>query len=42
MTTPFSGGCACGSIRYECSRAPIASADAGHLDIQCTTLDVSK
>jgi hypothetical protein len=24
MTTPFSGGCVCGSIRYVCSREPIA------------------
>jgi hypothetical protein len=24
MTAPFSGGCACGSIRYVCSRAPVA------------------
>jgi hypothetical protein len=25
MTAPFSGGCACGSIRYTCSRAPVAT-----------------
>ena len=24
MTAPFSGGCTCGSIRYRCSRAPVA------------------
>jgi hypothetical protein len=24
MSTPFSGGCACGAIRYECGTAPIA------------------
>lgn len=24
MNHPFSGGCACGSIRYTCARAPIA------------------
>jgi hypothetical protein len=23
MTTPFSGGCACGAIRYECTAEPI-------------------
>jgi len=23
MTLPFSGGCACGAIRYECSAAPL-------------------
>jgi len=23
MPTPFSGGCACGAIRYECSAAPL-------------------
>jgi hypothetical protein len=23
ITTPFSGGCACGAIRYECSAEPI-------------------
>jgi hypothetical protein len=24
MTVPFSGGCACGSVRYECSSEPLA------------------
>ena len=24
MTTKFSGGCACGSVRYSCSSAPVA------------------
>jgi hypothetical protein len=24
MIAPFSGGCACGSIRYVCARAPVA------------------
>ena len=23
MPTPFSGGCACGAIRYECSAEPL-------------------
>ena len=25
MTPPFSGGCACGSIRYVCAAAPVAT-----------------
>ncbi len=29
MTTSFSGGCACGAIRYVCSRAPIAMTHSG-------------
>ena len=24
MTTPFSGGCVCGAIRYECTAEPVA------------------
>lgn len=34
MTGPFSGGCACGSIRYVCSRAPIAMLSCHCLDCQ--------
>ena len=34
MTGPFSGGCACGSIRYVCSRAPIAMLNCHCLDCQ--------
>jgi hypothetical protein len=34
MTTPFSGGCACGSIRYVCSRAPIAMLNCHCRDCQ--------
>ena len=25
MPTPFSGGCACGALRYECSAEPVLS-----------------
>lgn len=34
MTAPFSGGCACGSIRYVCSRTPIAMLNCHCLDCQ--------
>ncbi|GAB2914123.1 GFA family protein [Paraburkholderia jirisanensis] len=34
MTAPFAGGCACGSIRYACSRAPIATLNCHCLDCQ--------
>jgi hypothetical protein len=34
MTAPFSGGCACGLIRYVCSRAPVAMLNCHCLDCQ--------
>ncbi|RUL63105.1 hypothetical protein EKH79_11870 [Dyella dinghuensis] len=34
MTTPFSGGCACGAIRYVCSRSPVAMLNCHCLDCQ--------
>ena len=34
MTAPFSGGCTCGSVRYVCSRAPIAMLNCHCLDCQ--------
>jgi hypothetical protein len=34
MTAPFSGGCACGSIRYVCSRAPVAMLNCHCIDCQ--------
>ena len=34
MTAPFSGGCACGAIRYVCSRAPVATLNCHCLDCQ--------
>jgi hypothetical protein len=34
MTGPFSGGCACGSIRYVCAGAPIAMLSCHCLDCQ--------
>ena len=34
MTTPFSGGCACGAIRYVCSRPPAAMLNCHCLDCQ--------
>ena len=34
MTAPFSGGCACGSIRYSRSRGPIAMLNCHCLDCQ--------
>lgn len=34
MMAPFSGGCACGSIRYVCSRAPVAMINCHCRDCQ--------
>ena len=34
MIAPFSGGCACGSIRYVCSRAPVAMLNCHCRDCQ--------
>jgi hypothetical protein len=34
MTIPFCGGCTCGSVRYECSRAPIAMLNCHCRDCQ--------
>jgi hypothetical protein len=34
VIAPFSGGCACGSIRYVCSRAPVATLNCHCLDCQ--------
>ena len=34
MTAPFSGGCACGSIRYVCASAPIAMLNCHCRDCQ--------
>jgi len=34
VTAPFSGGCACGSIRYVCSRRPVAMLNCHCLDCQ--------
>jgi hypothetical protein len=34
MTAPFSGGCACGSIRYVCSTAPVAMLNCHCRDCQ--------
>ncbi len=34
MNTPFSGGCACGSIRYTCARVPVAMLNCHCLDCQ--------
>ena len=34
MTTPFSGGCTCGAIRYVCSRMPVAMLNCHCLDCQ--------
>jgi hypothetical protein len=34
MIAPFSGGCTCGSVRYVCSRAPIAMLNCHCLDCQ--------
>ena len=34
MATSFSGGCACGAIRYECSADPIMSANCHCRDCQ--------
>jgi len=34
MNVPFSGGCACGSIRYVCTRAPVAMLNCHCRDCQ--------
>lgn len=34
MTAPFSGGCACGYIRYVCSRGPVAMLNCHCQDCQ--------
>ena len=34
MPTPFSGGCACGAIRYECSAEPIVALNCHCRDCQ--------
>jgi len=34
MNIPFSGGCACGSIRYQCTQAPLAMLNCHCLDCQ--------
>ena len=34
MIAPFSGGCACGSIRYVCTRAPLAMLNCHCRDCQ--------
>jgi hypothetical protein len=34
MIAPFSGGCACGSIRYVCARAPVAMLNCHCRDCQ--------
>ena len=34
MTAPFSGGCACGSIRYVCARSPVAMLNCHCRDCQ--------
>src|ERR1700716_1235257 len=37
MATTFTGGCACGAIRYECSAEPITMFDCHCRDCQRTT-----
>jgi hypothetical protein len=34
MPAPFSGGCACGAIRYECSAEPIVMGNCHCRDCQ--------
>lgn len=34
MSTPFTGGCACGAIRYECSTEPVMSLNCHCRDCQ--------
>jgi hypothetical protein len=37
MTTPFSGGCACGTIRYECTAQRMMSLNCHCRDCQRAT-----
>jgi hypothetical protein len=37
MTAPFSGGCACGAIRYVCARAPVAMLSCHCRDCQLSS-----
>ena len=37
MPTPFSGGCACGAIRYECAAEPIVALNCHCRDCQRTS-----
>jgi len=37
MTPPFSGGCACGTIRYTCTAAPIAMLNCHCRDCQVSS-----
>jgi len=35
MTAPFTGGCACGAVRYECTKEPLGSINCQCRDCQC-------
>ncbi len=37
MVTPFTGGCMCGSVRYECTAAPLMAGNCHCLDCQRAT-----
>lgn len=37
MTTTFAGGCACGSIRYECKQEPVAMLNCHCEDCQLSS-----
>ena len=37
MPTPFSGGCACGAVRYDCSAEPLLSFNCHCRDCQRTS-----
>ncbi len=37
MNVPFSGGCACGAIRYECDSAPLAKLNCHCRDCQLSS-----